>query len=74
MADLGNLAWERPPVANLGSLAQECPLVANLGSLAQERPLVANMGRLRAKQTLQIWPSEARHQIRGIKRGPSPLF
>ena len=63
-----------PPVANLGSLAQERPLVANLGSLAQERPLVANMGRLRAKRALLIWPSEARHQIQGIKRGRSPLF
>ena len=61
MADLGNLAWERP-------------LVADLGSLAQERPLVANMGRLRAKRALLIWPSEARHQIRGDQKGAEPPF
>ena len=42
MADLGNLAWERPLVADLVSLAWECPLVADLGRLALERRLVAD--------------------------------
>ena len=32
-------------------------------------------GRLGSERSeLWIWPSEARHQIRGIKRGRSPLF
>ena len=29
---------------------------------------------LSERSELWIWPSEARHQIRGIKRGLSPLF
>ena len=46
MADLGRVAWERPPVANLVRLALERPLVADLGRLAWERPLAADLGRL----------------------------
>ena len=74
VSELGRLAWKRPLVADLGNLAWERPLVANLGSLALEVPLVANMGRLRAKRALLIWPSKARHQIQGIKRGGGAPF
>ena len=55
----------------------ECVVVQSTTKLNDPKhslvAIVAN-AMLSERSELWIWPSEARHQIRGIKRGRSPLF
>ena len=58
-------------------LLAECVVVRSATKLYdQKHSLVAVLAKaiLSERSELWIWPSEARHQIRGIKRGRSPLF
>ena len=52
VANLGNLAPNRPLVANLSKLALEHPLVANSDNLALEHPLMANSDNLAPEHPL----------------------